>query len=68
MDALDSQEAKQEARKSALFPSIKPEIDLAEDADPYSNEVYEKAGKTSGICAGTKSSFKMSNAPFISTD
>ncbi len=43
-DVLDSQEAKQEAHGNphSFLRVIKPEIDLAEDADPYSDEVYEK--------------------------
>ena len=43
-DVLDSQEAKQEAHGNphSFLRVIKPEIDLAEDTDPYSAEVYEK--------------------------
>ena len=43
-DVLDSQEAKKEAEGNphSFLRVIKPEIDLPEDTDPYSEEVYEK--------------------------
>ncbi len=43
-DVLDSQEAKKEAEGNpySFLRVIKAEIDLPEDTDPYSEEVYEK--------------------------
>ena len=43
-DVLDSQEAKKEAEGNpySFLRVIKPEIDLPEDTDPYSDKVYQK--------------------------
>ena len=42
-DVLDSKEAKEEAAGNEYFLRvIKPEIELSEDCNPYSPEVYEK--------------------------
>ena len=47
-DAFDSSEAKDEAEGNphSFLRVIKPEIELSEETDPYSEEVYEKVGKT----------------------
>ena len=43
-DVLDSSEAKDEAEGNphSFLRVIKPEIELSEETDPYSDEVYEK--------------------------
>lgn len=46
-DVLNSQEAREEAKGNpySLLHIIKPEIDLPEDTDLYSKEVYDKAAE-----------------------
>ena len=43
-DVLNSMEAREEASGNSFsfLHVVKPEIDLPEDIDPYSNEVYKK--------------------------
>ena len=48
-DVLNSNEARNEADGNSLsfLHVVKPEIDLPENTDPYSSEVYEQGRKTS---------------------
>ena len=57
---LDSSEAKDEAEGNphSFLRVIKPEIELSEETDPYSEEVYEKGRKTFSSCARKEFSSK----------
>ena len=63
-DVLDSSEAKDEAEENphSFLRVIKPEIELSEETDPYSEEVYEK-GRENFLKLCKEGVFKQDSTP-----
>ena len=63
-DVLDSSEAKDEAEGNphSFLRVIKPEIELSEETDPYSEEVYEK-GRENFLKLCKEGVFKQDSTP-----